>query len=291
MRGGGSWLTQSYPTNFHVFVTRRPLGKDESADDWREVTDKEKQTLEASDAAWVEPERSFVEMWEALTTRYGWSEKEGISLTYNPTTGYFGFKFLSPNTPEIMREYEMQDITTAEAMLIYQSALNSPDTYGTYYKVPRVALPSFNYYTGSGAQVTYASSTFVGFSGSVILAGQGVIKSSVVSLVKNLVLNTTAAGTNVKAILGVIRCDTTVSLTNSKLEFVLITRLNGNLKLSSPVLRLECFEFLVENAINTTPITVTVHADVFDKLTDEENAEWHAVNVAASEKQITFASA
>ncbi|MDE6125688.1 MAG: hypothetical protein K2G30_01905 [Muribaculaceae bacterium] len=36
---------------------------------------------------------------------------------------------------------------------------------------------------------------------------------------------------------------------------------------------------------------ITVHPDVFTKLTDEANADWHAVLEAAAEKGITFASA
>ena len=67
-------------------------------------------------------------------------------------------------------------------------------------------------------------------------------------------------------------------------------RYNVNLK-DSPLLTLESFQYLVENATNTSAITVTVHADVYAKLTDPQQADWYAVNTAARGKQISFATA
>lgn len=58
----------------------------------------------------------------------------------------------------------------------------------------------------------------------------------------------------------------------------------------SPLLSLASLQHLVNNAINTSAITVTVHPDVYAKLTDESNAEWHTVLTDAEAKQITFAT-
>ena len=55
-------------------------------------------------------------------------------------------------------------------------------------------------------------------------------------------------------------------------------------------LSLASLQYLVDNATNTKPITLTVHADVFAKLTDEANTEWHDVAVAALAKNITIAT-
>lgn len=64
-----------------------------------------------------------------------------------------------------------------------------------------------------------------------------------------------------------------------------------NIKLTdSPLLTLESFQYLVENATNTSAITVTVHADVYAKLTDPQQADWYAVNTAAQGKHISFAT-
>ncbi|MDE5688659.1 MAG: hypothetical protein K2I18_08570 [Paramuribaculum sp.] len=55
---------------------------------------------------------------------------------------------------------------------------------------------------------------------------------------------------------------------------------------------LESLTYLVNNAANGEAIiTVTVHPDVYAKLTDEANAEWFALLTAAIAKNISFASA
>lgn len=59
----------------------------------------------------------------------------------------------------------------------------------------------------------------------------------------------------------------------------------------SPLISLESLQFMITNAANTSPITVTVHADVYAKIQDETNAEWHALIETAAAKQITFATA
>lgn len=55
-------------------------------------------------------------------------------------------------------------------------------------------------------------------------------------------------------------------------------------------LTMASLRFLVDNASNTTAITVTVHPDVFAKLTDENNVEWHSVLTDAMARNITFAT-
>lgn len=87
------------------------------------------------------------------------------------------------------------------------------------------------------------------------------------------------------------------------LEEVRIKDLAKSLDLaSSPKLSLDSVAFMVQNAANTTAITVTVHADVFAKLTgdttneasaaltEEELAQWAQVLTDALEKNITFAT-
>lgn len=59
----------------------------------------------------------------------------------------------------------------------------------------------------------------------------------------------------------------------------------------SPLISLESLQFMITNAANTSPIIVTVHADVYAKIQDETNAEWHALIEMAVAKQITFATA
>ena len=77
----------------------------------------------------------------------------------------------------------------------------------------------------------------------------------------------------------------------SKIEEIRLKRLNDNISFPhSKNLSLASLQYLVDNAANTKPITLTVHADVFAKLTDESNTEWHDVAVAALAKNITIAT-
>lgn len=76
------------------------------------------------------------------------------------------------------------------------------------------------------------------------------------------------------------------------LEKILILNLKDNISFpDSPLLSLESLQYLITNAANTSPITVTVHADVYAKIQDETNVEWHALIETAAAKQITFATA
>lgn len=78
----------------------------------------------------------------------------------------------------------------------------------------------------------------------------------------------------------------------TRLQDVQFNMLRYNVDLrDSPLLTLESFQYLIENATNTSAITVTVHADVYAKLTDPQQADWYAVNTAAQGKHISFATA
>lgn len=75
-----------------------------------------------------------------------------------------------------------------------------------------------------------------------------------------------------------------------KLEYIeLILRENIDLSQASR-LTIECIEYLITNAVNTKTITITVHPDVYEKLTDTNNTEWYAQLTAAAAKNISFAT-
>ncbi|MDE6340431.1 MAG: hypothetical protein K2K97_11690 [Muribaculaceae bacterium] len=94
------------------------------------------------------------------------------------------------------------------------------------------------------------------------------------------------------------------SFGNPKLEYILIAKLTINLPLGEmPKIELECFQYMITKAANTTPITITVHPDVYAKLTgdttnvaynnltDEEKQQWTALIEQAAAKNIQFATA
>lgn len=106
--------------------------------------------------------------------------------------------------------------------------------------------------------------------------------------------------TKLREIIGIINVDTITESSNllyafrycKLLEYVMIYHLKGNISFSdSPLISLESLQYLITNAANTSPITVTVHSDVYAKIQDETNTDWHALIETAAAKQITFATA
>ena len=77
-----------------------------------------------------------------------------------------------------------------------------------------------------------------------------------------------------------------LALEDVKIQGLLINIYLGD----SPLLTQESISYLVDNAANTSAITVQVHPDVYAKLTDSTNTDWYAVNTAAQAKQISFAT-
>lgn len=76
------------------------------------------------------------------------------------------------------------------------------------------------------------------------------------------------------------------------LESFRLYGLAGDISVSScPKLDLETFRYMITKAANTKAITITVHPEVYAKIGDEANEEWHALLDKAASKNITIASA
>ena len=102
--------------------------------------------------------------------------------------------------------------------------------------------------------------------------------------------------TNLRKVYGLSHLRTNIDSTTfqgcSKLEYVGITHLRGNLDLRwSPLLGADSLRFIVSNADNTSAVTITVHAEVYAKLTDPALAEWSGLIADAAAKNITFITA
>lgn len=81
-------------------------------------------------------------------------------------------------------------------------------------------------------------------------------------------------------------------VSNYLLEEIRFKNIKVNLMIKdSPLISLESLQYLITNAANASPITVTVHADVYAKIQDEGQVDWHALIETAAAKQITFATA
>lgn len=77
----------------------------------------------------------------------------------------------------------------------------------------------------------------------------------------------------------------------TSLREVRIRNLKKSISLTDcPLISLDSIQYMVDKATNTTAITITVHPDVYAKLTDESNTEWHQVLLDALDKNINFAT-
>lgn len=101
-----------------------------------------------------------------------------------------------------------------------------------------------------------------------------------------------------RTVIGVLDCGNT-NQPNDKafdncraLENIRLNKLKYSISFgNSPLLSLKSMQYLITNAANTSSVTVTVHADVYAKIQDETQTEWHALIASAQEKNITFATA
>lgn len=66
-------------------------------------------------------------------------------------------------------------------------------------------------------------------------------------------------------------------------------RINPNLRKSAKI-SLDSLIYLVDHAKEGASFNITVHPDVYAKLTDETNAPWHQLLISAAEKNINFAT-
>lgn len=100
-----------------------------------------------------------------------------------------------------------------------------------------------------------------------------------------------------RKIIGIIRLDKSSGVTSAfdqclELQDVKLYGLLTNISFAySPLISIESLQYLITNAANASPITVTVHADVYAKIQDEGQVDWHALIETAAAKQITFATA
>lgn len=217
--------------------------------------------------------RLFIDVWNDAC-RWG-NETYGC---YNEDTGFFELNGLT-------------DITYAQAVTIYNDSISARSTrfLSAAFNVSkmRTNLP-FVRYTMS-EQGYYAESLF------------RFASVEVVNLYPNggrvcfRILDPAAwifSSNKLHTILGPIELTGAAWFYNgvdAALKEIRLKNLTKNVTFQScPLLSYDSLRYLVDNAANTSAITVTVHPEVFAKLTDEGNEEWNKVLTDAAEKQITF---
>lgn len=270
--GGGNFITEAAPTNRHHKWKQRLLEAGETLANFREVTAAEWAQIEAADAAWVEPPQWFIDMWNSACGIYG---------KYNAATGYFELNGLV-------------DITYKEAVLIYANRRH-------------LSLESHGYYAQSHIRTNllpWSTNGFFGYSRGLDYAFANCAKLEVARInndgtnmvVQSSMLRTFINDTKLRKILGILNAQQLTSFTQtfegcSQLQDIQIKNLKCALSFSdSPLLSLDSLSYLVAQSAASKPITVTVHPEVYAKLADASNTEWHPLMAQATAKQITFAT-
>ena len=259
--GGGDFITQSRPTNFHQFFTRKILTPTEDISDFREVTAAERTAIEKADAAWVEPPRSFIYLWNAACGTYG---------RYNPDTGFFELNGI-------------MDIGYQEAMEIMQ-----------YYTCWTRATLHYAFYGAGGIRTliplkTPSESVSIQF-GFARSSLEKIVFAGRVSINKDYdVWSAFKACQFLRVIEGVISAPYVKFIETFDgcyaLEEVRIHRLRNLISFKdSPLLSLESISYMVANTLTDTKAsTITLHPTAYARVTDELFA-------LAAEKNITIAS-
>lgn len=202
----------------------------------------------------------FIDMWNEACGEYG---------VYNHETGFFELNGLT-------------DITYKEALRIHRLSKN----YLGDYSFARVdARTLYPIKTNGGS---YEDSYNYAFALSNSLE---VVRF--INIPYRLSNSTFYFSTNLRKILGSI----TISNSNifsscTKLEEVSIYDLSVNLDLKLiNKISYTSIKYMIDNATNTSTITITVHPNVYAKLTDQDNAEWYQILIDAAAKNIQFVTA
>ena len=280
--GGGNFITQSGPTYFHTFSTRKILAGDEKIEDFMEVTPAQQANILEHDASFVRPPRLFIAQWNAACGKYG---------RYNPDTGYFELNGLT-------------DITYEEALLIMRYPLYTSYDYRGYL-FNTISAPLRRRVRTNMCLATVATgpvdcqNMFNRCGIEVIRIPDGMSVSNIDGmLVNNNELIRVIGSINMSSYVRGNFCST-----RSQCRELWLKYLSKSLNLGAFYnLELECWQYMLKNAINTSAITITVHPDIYAKLTgdttnaaaaaltEEELAQWQQLLVDAAEKQITFAT-
>lgn len=273
--GGGNFITENFPTNFHTFVTEKRLLPSDSIDNYREVTAAQRSALEAADAKWVRPPQVFIDLWNAAcASRFVNSSYYKPSGQYNESTGYFELNGIT-------------DIGIEEAIRIYSAYVSGRTTMGYRTNIP-VGMQN---YQDAAAEIRMFTNTQVEkICGSFSSANAEVLNTGTLREINSIRLG---YGSN------------SVYIQSASLEIIYFSAQNAShypctIRIPNAAnFRLDGIAQIVKWVSNST---VTVHRDVYAKLTgdttnaaaaalsEEELAQWQEMAVSAAEYNITFAS-
>lgn len=293
--GGGNFLTQSGTVARHTFHRSLVLAEGESADAWREVTAAQKAQIEAEDAAWTRPPQAFIDMWNSV-----WTVRCKFNH-FDPLKDHVLGKYDPENAPDAQHPFRAYDdvwLSYEEALRVieeYQWAPGQTNLGGCLQAAhSRVAVP---FVFGAHSQdVRLASIAVYNDDIEEVCFAFGVSYAHGFQISK---LDTAfhATASKLRKIHGIlpVRADCTFNAWvagATNLESFRLYGLAGDIIVSAcPKLNLETFRYMITKAANTKAITIKVHPEVYAKIGDEGNEEWHALLDKAASKNITIASA
>lgn len=211
----------------------------------------------------------FNDMWDAAWGAYG---------KYDPD-----------NAPDPEHPYMGNDLwmTYEEAVEIMDSSIPYTDSfvnlYFHSYPKGRTLVPTHCGGTYKSMENAYG---YCGIEAIALVSGYGMIEMA------TNISQTFSYCKNLREILGVLdidKCTTEASVKSAfrqcrALEQVCLKGLKVSIDISdSPLLSLDSISYMIANAANTSPITITLHPDAYARVTDE-------IFAAAAEKQINIAS-
>ena len=261
-----------------------------------DVTVGEDDKLTVTDAV---VKKAFIKRWENLGTLYS----DSLRGSYNKETDLFTITWFTRH-PE-PRKYQPY-FTYKQAMAALDAVTGPVLGYDSFAPSIPANLPPIGHPMLPGPKFTVVEADTV--------VNNYEIKTLMLSTVGPCTVTQTMVLTSAMELQAIIG-DVTISTNNEnpisfssaglgfpKLEYFHITIKTSFDVRTSPLLTFSTMQYLVTNAANTSPITVTVHPDVYAKLTgdttnaaaaaltSDELAQWTALVTTANGKNITFAT-
>ena len=235
----------------------------ESIEDFKEVTPAQMNTIKNQDAKYEAPSEELK------------AQAKAEDAKWNTATGYFEYNGLVDITTEQMRQilpYLALGRLTGSLACKFQKSQMRTITLYTEGDSPADKAMDWAFY-GSTVETIRFKPTYQQYTN--------------VSSIENIF----RACTRIREVYGALDLKKIKSRTiilaqvgAAKLKSIQLRSLNTSISFpAQPLLSLESITYMVENAINTAPITITLHPDAYARLTDE-------IITAATAKQINFAT-
>lgn len=302
--GGGKWISQSAPKGKHDFWKTKMLDPLEDPADFMEVSDPEKEVLQKAEAERREPPQSFIDLFNRLCDYNTYPKGDRLYKEYL----VFG-KYDPENAPDALHPFYLNKLwLTYEEAIDVVNAHNITDSTTEYLCRARTLLPKRGYTT----QSLYRYGSCIMGLESLYIANYYIINNLAdPEVYQQNVSSTRELGQyshKLRMILGKIRITADAMSTHfyscnfPALEIFWVGGVFNSFTMNAPKLRVECWRYMIDNAANTTAITITVPSSIYVKLTgdttaqeftdlsEDEQTQWLEILDIAISRNISFAT-